>query len=202
MQESPSSLQETADALSRGRAAIYPTDTVYGIGVAIDGAKAPDILYELKRREARKPIAWLIESMDDLDRYGKHVPAFAHVLARTFWPGSLTLVVNASDLVPEAFRSQTGTIGLRMPACETTLQLIAAVGCPLATTSANFSGMPSPHSYDEVDSELAALVGTVMADADDSAKSGIASTVLDCTEDHPRMLREGAVSLADIRAYS
>lgn len=194
------SFEETVDALMRGQTAIFPTDTVYGIGVAIGCASAPDILFELKRREPGKPVAWLIGSLDDLERYGTGVPSFAHNLARAFWPGPLTLVVKASTLVPAAFQSAEGTIGLRMPDCETTRQLISAVGCPLATTSANFSGKPAADSYSEVDPELAALVPAVLGDNDDSAKSGVASTVIDCTGAHPRMLREGAISLSDARA--
>ncbi len=192
-------LGETVDALRCGRAAIYPTDTVYGIGVAIDAAKTPATLYELKRREPGKPVAWLVGGLSDLKRYGKDVPAYAGTLARRYWPGPLTLIVAASELVPEAFRSSEGTIGLRMPACETTLRLISEVGCPLATTSANLSGKPAAHSHDELDADLADNVPAVLADADDSTKSGVASTVIDCTGKSPRMLREGAITQADAR---
>lgn len=193
------SFEETVAALSGGQAAIFPTDTVYGIGVAIAGANGPDTLYELKRREPGKPVAWLVGGLNDLERYGADVPESARCLARAFWPGPLTLVVKASRLVPAAFQSAEGTIGLRMPDCETTLRLISAVGCPLATTSANFSGKPAAHSYSEVDPGLAALVPATLGDGDDSAKSGVASTVVDCTGGRPCILREGAISPADVQ---
>jgi L-threonylcarbamoyladenylate synthase len=202
MQARMNTLSETAQALKQGKPAIYPTDTVYGIGVAVTAAPAPDVLYELKRREARKPIAWLVGGLGDLQKYGKHVPESVLMLARTFWPGALTLVVNASDEVPPTFQSAAGTIGVRMPASDTALELISQVGCPLATTSANFSGSPAPRSLAELDADLVASVAATLADADDAAKSGIASTVLDCTGDHPKVLREGAITLADIRALS
>ncbi len=202
MLEQTNTLAETAQALKQGKPAIFPTDTVYGLGVAVSAAQSPEILYDLKRREARKPIAWLVGSSQDLTRFGKHVPEFAQVLARTFWPGSLTLIVNASEVVPQAFRSQEGTIGLRMPASDTVLELIAQVGCPLATTSANLSGATAPRALAEIDAELAKNVAAVLADADDSTKSGVASTVIDCTGDHPHIVREGAITLADIRALA
>ena len=100
-----SSIDKTVEALVQGRAALYPTETVYGVGVAVRYAADPSIIYDIKHREHRKPIAWLVGDLKDLDVYGKHVPEFARVLARTFWPGPLTLIVNASDKVPQAFQS-------------------------------------------------------------------------------------------------
>ncbi len=197
-----SSFQETVDALCAGKPAVYPTETVYGLGVAVSFAKDPSVLYEIKQREQRKPIAWLVADVDDLNRYGKHVPEFAQVLARTFWPGPLTLIVNASDEVPAAYRSDEGTIGLRMPNCEMSLNLISAVGCPLATSSANMSGCKPPRSFDDLNPEIADSVSAVLPDEDDSLKSGVASTVLDCTGDHPVLVREGALSISAIRALS
>ena len=202
MAQITTSLEQAAEALRRGEAVIYPTETVYGLGVAVGAAESPDILFELKRRDRKKPIAWLVGAVDDLDRYGRNVPDFAHVLARTFWPGPLTLVVKASELVPAAFRSAEDTIGLRMPNNATALELIRLVGSPLATTSANLSGAQSPCSCAAVNPRLAEHVGLVLADASDEDKSGVCSSVLDCTHDHPIMMREGAVSIAAIQALA
>ncbi len=196
------SFQETVDALRSGKPAVYPTETVYGLGVAVDFSEDPSVLYEIKNREQRKPIAWLVSDACELDRYGKHVPEFARVLARTFWPGPLTLIVNASDDVPSAYLSAEGTIGLRMPNNQAALDLISAVGCPLATTSANMSGFKAPKTFESLSDEVAQQVPAVLKDEDDFGKSGVASTVLDCTGDHPVMVREGAISISAIRALS
>ena len=196
------SFQETVDALRSGNPAVYPTETVYGLGVAVAFAENPSVLYEIKQREQRKPIAWLVSDASDLDHYGKHVTEFARVLARTFWPGPLTLIVSASDEVPSAFRSNEGTIGLRMPNNEKALELISAVGCPLATTSANISGLKAPKTFGNLSEDVCRQVSAVLKDDDDVNKSGVASTVLDCTGDHPVMVREGAISISDIRALS
>ncbi len=138
-----------------------PTDTVCGVGVAVGAAESPAPLFRAKRRPADKPVAWLVGSVGDLSRYGRSVPDYARVLAEAFWPGALTLVVSASDEVPAAFQSAAGTIGLRMPACEDTLALIAAAASPLAVTSANFSGAPAPLAVRDVDEAFVARTAGV-----------------------------------------
>ncbi len=80
------SIAVTASVLKKGQPAIFPTETVYGLGVSIRHAASPDILYSLKRREKAKPISWLVSQQNDLARFGRCVPEFAFVLARTFWP--------------------------------------------------------------------------------------------------------------------
>lgn len=196
------SIAVTASVLKKGQPAIFPTETVYGLGVSVEHAASPEILYDLKCRERRKPISWLVSQRDDLTRYGRCVPEFALVLARTFWPGPLTLIVKASSSVPTAFQSKEGTIGLRTPDNACALSLIEAVGCPLATTSANVSGKHAVGVFDELDPQLSSQVEAVLSDEDDSAKSGVASTVIDCTQDHPVIVREGAITIADIKSLS
>lgn len=185
-------------ALSAGRPVIFPTDTVYGLGVAVGMAETPEILYDIKERDHGKPVAWLVSNPEALVLYGTAVPEFAHVLARTFWPGPLTLVVKAAANVPGPFQSESGTIALRMPDNELALALIARLGVPLATTSANISGQKPPRTFGELDEVLLSRVPVAVRD--DSEKSGVASSVVDCTGDHPAMVREGGVSIADIQA--
>lgn len=191
-------LASAVAALSAGLPVVFPTDTVYGLGVAVGMAKSPEVLYDIKRRDHGKPVAWLVGTPDALSLYGKAVPEFARVLARTFWPGPLTLIVKAGLNVPEPFQSQSKTIALRMPDNALALELIERVGFPLATTSANMSGQKAPRVFEDLDPILLREVSVALCD--DTEKSGVASTVLDCTGDHPTMIREGAVSIADIQA--
>lgn len=223
----PLALEEATRALAVGNAVIFPTDTVFGLGVSVSAAPGPQLLYDLKRRDAGKPVAWLVEGPEALDVYGRDVPAYARRLAETFWPGGLTLVVRASDAVPAAFQSPAGTIGLRMPASEATLGLIRAAGCPLAVTSANLSGAADTARAEDLDRALvartaglylpggvaAAGIASGCAEATPSASarfaagdrlvpppaSGTASTVLDCTGEAPRVLRAGALTLDDLK---
>lgn len=227
-------IRVAADALLRGGVAAFPTDTVYGLGVAACAAETPQALFDIKRRDAGKPVAWLVGSVNDLRTFGENVPEYATALARAFWPGPLTLIVKASSAAPISFQSDGGTIGLRMPASEIALTLIRAVGYPLATTSANLSGEAAPWHFEDLDPAIVAAANAVVRDdmrgqlAQDAdgatpgedgapprvnvplrasgvaasavfAASGVASTVLDCTAEHPKMLREGSLSVADMR---
>ncbi|WP_341463519.1 FAD-dependent protein [Adlercreutzia equolifaciens] len=223
----PLALEEATRALAVGNAVVFPTDTVFGLGVSVSAAPDPQLLYDLKHRDAGKPVAWLVEGPEALDVYGRDVPAYARRLADAFWPGALTLVVRASDAVSRAFQSAAGTIGLRMPANEAALELIHAVGCPLAVTSANLSGAPDTARAEDLDRALVARTaglylpdgvaaagtasGCVEAAPSASARfaagdrlvpppaSGTASTVLDCTGEVPRVLRAGALTLDDLK---
>lgn len=223
----PLALEEATRALAVGNAVIFPTDTVFGLGVSVSAAPGPQLLYDLKHRDAGKPVAWLVEGPEALDVYGRDVPAYARRLAETFWPGGLTLVVRASDAVPAAFQSPAGTIGLRMPASEAALGLVRAAGCPLAVTSANLSGAADTARAEDLDRALvartaglylpggvaAAGIASGCAEATPSASarfaagdrlvpppaSGTASTVLDCTGEAPRALRAGALTLDDLK---
>lgn len=223
----PLALEEATRALAAGNAVVFPTDTVFGLGVSVSAAPGPQLLYDLKHRDAGKPVAWLVEGPEALDVYGRDVPAYARHLAETFWPGGLTLVVRASDAVPAAFQSPAGTIGLRMPASEAALGLIRSAGCPLAVTSANLSGAADTARAEDLDRALvartaglylpggvaAAGIASGCAEATPSASarfaasdrlvpspaSGTASTVLDCTGEAPRVLRAGALTLDDLK---
>ncbi len=184
------STTEAAAALQAGKPVIFPTDTVFGLGVAVRHAPSPAELYQLKQRTDDKPIAWLVGTIDDLARYGKNVSAEALELARAYWPGALTLIVEASDEVPPAYQSATGTIALRVPDDPIARTLIKQVG-PLATTSANLSGEPAPTRTEELSPELTACVATVAGEA----LGGHASAVVDCTQTPVRVVRQGAIAL-------
>jgi tRNA threonylcarbamoyl adenosine modification protein (Sua5/YciO/YrdC/YwlC family) len=187
-----------AAALSEGEPAVVPTDTLFGIAVSPLHAPSPGILYQIKGRPSDKPVAWLVASADALDAYGRDVPAYARCLADAFWPGALTLIVKAGEAVPPAYRSTSGTIGLRMPDDALTRSLADKLGCPLAVTSANISGQPDPCRFDDIDARILSQVAAAIDD--ERRKSGIGSTVLDCTGFAPRILREGAVTAGDIAA--
>ena len=182
-------LLSAVGALEAGRAVVFPTDTVYGVGVAVRYAESPREVFEVKRRDPGKPIAWLVGGVEDLDRYGVGVSDEARRLAEENWPGALTIIVKASDEVPRAFQSQQGTIGLRMPANETALALIREVG-PLATSSANLSGSPVPRSFADIDPALLDAVASLEGDA---PGSGTASTVIDCSQGEMVVIRQGGI---------
>lgn len=193
---SPFQEDDAIAALRHGEAVILPTDTVFGLAVAARYAQGPGVLYRLKGRPSSKPVAWLVGGAADLDLFGADVPAYARLLAQRYWPGPLTLVVPAGVNVPRPYRSEAGTVGLRMPDDPLVLRIIGRAGSPLATTSANPSGDPAPMRFADIDPALASGVRIALDDA--QRKSGVPSTVVDCTGDKPRVLREGAVGVRQV----
>ena len=181
---------DAIETLKQGKPVAFPTDTVYGLGVAVEFADSPNAIYELKKREADKPIAWLVGGPEALDTYGVDVPEKARELVAAHWPGALTVIVKASDAVPAAFCAPNGTIGLRMPDNETALRLIRVVG-PIAASSANSAGDAAPRVSGELDPDLAASV-MVIGD-DGSIASGVASAVIDCSQGEATIVRQGAI---------
>ena len=179
------------EALEAGQAVVFPTDTVYGVGVSVRHTSSPQVIFDVKQRDQDKPVAWLVGSPDALREFGREVPPEALELAQAHWPGALTIIVKASQAVPPAFQSAEGTIGLRMPANATALALVKAAG-PLATSSANISGDRAPRDYADLDSRLLAEVPVALRG--NMPGSGLASTVIDCSQRSIRVVRQGDIT--------
>ena len=192
----PQLIQEAAEIALQGVPIILPTDTVYGIGVAVLESSSPEGIYAIKQRDLDKAIPWLVADSQALELYGKDLPSYARDLAQRHWPGALTLIVRASDKVPPAFRAEDGSIALRAPACPVALALISEMGVPLATSSANLQGNEPAQSFETLDGELKRRVGLVIDGGECPAK--LASTIVSCMDEAPRMLREGPVALESL----
>jgi L-threonylcarbamoyladenylate synthase len=191
-------IAQAAEILWSGGVIALPTDTVYGIGASIEHPEAVERLFSLKRRAGTKAIPILVDSPEQLRRLAAHLPQAAQQLAGRFWPGALTIVVEASDEVPEVILRGGTTVGLRMPASADALALIRAAGGALAVTSANLSG--------DIEARSAAEARAVFRDGVDYILDGgpapllQPSTVVDVTRDPPRVLRAGALSPWEITA--
>lgn len=199
-------IDEAVNLLLQGGAVILDTDTIAGIAVSAKDTTALNIIYEAKGRDMNKPVAWLVADENDLSRYGKDVPEYAVSLAQKYWPGALTIVVQASDNVDDAFKAADGTIGLRMPNNYACRALARKLGGAIATTSANLSGAPSPKFAKDVDDGFAPDVPALTEDhstptnlssMEDSAKA-MASTVIDCRSSRPSLIREGTIPFSEI----
>lgn len=193
-------VDRVASVLASGGVVVLPTDSVYGIAcAALPGNPGHARIFDVKRRERSQTLPWFVADEGDLDRYGREVPAWAHRLARRLWPGALTIVVRASDAVPPEY-AQDGeggaTIALRVPDSELCRRVARSLGVPLAQTSANTHGAPSATSGAAVEEGIVDAVDLVL-DAG-PAPVGVASTIVDATGPAPRVLREGAVSAADV----
>jgi L-threonylcarbamoyladenylate synthase len=200
--DGPESRTEAARVLSAGGIVAFPTDTVYGIAVALETPGGIERLFAAKRRPRDKAIALLIADAAQAGEIGELNPS-ATALAGAFWPGGLTLVVplRAGRSLPAALLGDAAiarpTVGVRVPDHEAPRSLARAVG-PLPTTSANRSGEPEARDADELEMQLGDALDLILDGG--PAHGGPASTVIDTTTAPVRILREGAVSVERIDA--
>lgn len=184
------------ERLRAGEVIAIPTDTVYGIAADGFNADAVEKLFVAKDRPSHKAIMLLLGDYEDLAKATDYISPTAERLAQRFWPGGLTLVVKARPDIPANLTADTHTIGVRLPDSDFVRELVRAFGSPIAATSANLSGGANPRTPQDV---LAALDGRIATLFDGGPTAGsLASTVLDCTIDPPRVLREGAISASEI----
>ena len=178
--------------LKAGGVVALPTDTVYGICVALDTPGGVERLFVVKRRAPDKGIALLLDSVEQAGRIGVMTSAAA-ALARACWPGGLTIVVpqRPDQDLPAALTGGAPTIGLRVPDHATPRALARAVGS-LPTTSANVSGLPEARDAHEIRLQLGDVIDLILDGG--PARGGPASTVIECVEATPRLLRAGAIT--------
>jgi tRNA threonylcarbamoyl adenosine modification protein (Sua5/YciO/YrdC/YwlC family)/dephospho-CoA kinase len=182
--------------LHAGGLVAVPTETVYGLAGDGLNCAAVEQIYEVKGRPAVKPLSLMVSCAADMKRYCEEVPPAADVLAERFWPGPLTIVLKAKNVVPEIVRAGGTTVGLRCPDHALTLELLQRCGCPLAAPSANPSGAPSPKTAIEV---LDYFDGRIEAVIDGGACGiGKESTIVDLSQTPYRILRRGALSDEDV----
>lgn len=192
----PHAAERALELLQRGEIVALPTDTVYGIMADGHNADAIEKLFAAKDRPSSKAIQLLVADPFDLERVATHVSPQARALAEKFWPGGLTLVIHARADLPKNLRADTDTVGVRLPDAPLVRELARALGRPLAATSANRSGGMNPRTAQDV---LHALDGRFALLLDGGATpDNVPSTVLDCTQDVPRVLRAGAIPIQDI----
>ena len=187
---SPQLLNQAVELLKDGGVVAFPTDTVYGVGVDPLQPQAVRKLYRIKGRPDNKPIAILVGSIEDVERVAQSPSETFSRLADRFWPGGLTLILEARDL-PAEITAAGSTVGVRMPDHPLTLELLRAFGGPIATTSANRSGEDPATSASEVDAQLGDRVNLIVDGGDTITK--VASTVLDLSASPPRILRHGGI---------
>ena len=194
--KSPAAIQQALGILNEGGLVAFPTDTVYGLGaLAFDGS-AVESIYVAKDRPIEKAIPVLIGDTQDLEKVGMDVPDIAYRLADRFWPGPLTVVIPKRPALPESV-SATTTVGVRVPDHGVARALLRAAG-PMAVTSANISGQPSPSTAQEVFTQLGGRIALIVDGG--STPGGVPSTVLDCTGNDLKILREGPISLEAIKS--
>lgn len=200
-QEIEASIPGTLAHLGGNGVLAYPTETVYGFGGTIDGASV-ERLMAVKKRAEGKPFLLLISQSEMIERLGLHLSNAASMLAARFWPGPLTLVLPGGERrVPARLRGPEGGIAVRWTSHPGLQRLIAAMGDPLTSTSANLPGLPPAKSAAEILSQWSAEItgGRIRLLDGGTLQPSAASTVVDCTTRRPRVIRPGAISASTLR---
>jgi L-threonylcarbamoyladenylate synthase len=196
---SKSSLREAGEVVRGGGVIAFPTETFYGLGVDPLNVPAVQRLYDLKGRSSQtSPILVLIRSRRELQALVSEITPAAERLMQACWPGPLTLVFRAAEAVPSVLTAGTGTIGVRLSAYPDVQRVLEVVGGPLTGTSANRTGQPPTTTADEVERAFGVDVDLIVNGG--PTPGGLPSTVVDTTVSPPRLIREGCVSQAALRA--
>ena len=191
-------LDHAADVLRSGQLVVVPTDTVYGLAAALTRPDAVARIYEVKQRPPERPIALLVDQLEQVEQVAESIPDAARLLMTRFWPGGLTILLPKKADVPDVITAAGPTVAVRMPDHPVPRALIRRLGAPLPTTSANRHGEPSPKSADNARVAIGADVAIIL-DAG-PAPGGVDSTVVDVLSTPVRILRSGAISPAEIEA--
>jgi L-threonylcarbamoyladenylate synthase len=193
-------IRSAAQRIASGHLVAFPTETVYGIGADATNEKAVARIYKAKGRPVGHPLIIHISSMDLIEEWASDVNDYAIKLARDFWPGPLTLVLNSSNLAQDFVTGGQQTVGLRVPNQPIALALIAEFeelgGFGIAAPSANRFGAVSPTTAQAVNKELANYLDQSKDLILDGGPCliGVESTIVDCTSEKPRVLRPGAIT--------
>lgn len=185
-------LKEPAKIIKDGGIVIFPTETVYGIGVNGLDETAIKKLYEVKQRPTNKPISLLVNSIEMIEKVAKDITEIEYDLIKKFLPGPLTIVLKKKDTVPDIVTAGFNTVGIRMPENEIALKLIQYAGVPIATPSANISGRPSGTNLKEIMKDFNNKVDYFIDGG--ISKIGVASTIVQIIDSNPHILRKGKIS--------
>ena len=187
-----------AQILKDGGLVALPTETVYGLGANGLDERAVASIFEAKGRPGDNPLILHVAQPKDMEQFCHHIPAAAYALAEAFWPGPLTIVLPARDCVPKRTTGGLNTVAIRCPATEVTREIIRLAGVPIAAPSANISGKPSTTTAEHVRHDHDGRIQAVVDGGPCSV--GVESTIVDLTEQPPRLLRPGGISPEQLKA--
>jgi L-threonylcarbamoyladenylate synthase len=194
-----SEIKNAAKALKDGHLVAFPTETVYGLGADATNEKAVSHIYSVKGRPSDHPLIVHISSINQLDRWAVEIPEYAINLAKNYWPGPMTLILKRSEIAKDFITGGQDNVGVRVPNQPVALALLSEFeslgGYGIAAPSANRFGAVSPTNAEAVVEELEAYLNEsdVILNGGQCIV-GIESTIIDCTKDHPVVLRPGAIT--------
>ncbi|MBU6994831.1 L-threonylcarbamoyladenylate synthase [Ferrovum myxofaciens] len=190
--------QGAAEVLRGGGLVAFPTETVYGLGADAENPAAVARIFAVKGRPADHPLIVHVATPDQILHWARDIPPVAWHLARRYWPGPLTLILRRASCVPDIVTGGQDTVGLRVPDHPLALALLKVFGGGIAAPSANRFGRVSPTTAAHVREELGDAMDLILDGG--PCRVGIESTILDLSGHQPRLLRPGAITLAEIEA--
>ncbi|MGG1675756.1 L-threonylcarbamoyladenylate synthase [Neobacillus sp. NRS-1170] len=197
--ESNPQIVDAANFLRENEVVGLPTETVYGLGGNAESDEAVEKIFAAKGRPGDNPLIIHIADKEQLSRFVSEVPRTAEVLIDAFWPGPLTIIFNKMEgVLSEKATAGLSTVAVRMPDHPVALALLRSCGLPIAAPSANSSGKPSPTSAEHVLDDLNGKIAGVVDGG--TTGVGVESTVVDCTEGVPVILRPGGVTKEQLEA--
>ena len=194
----PQTAQTAAQIIRAGGLVALPTETVYGLGANGLDPDAVKKIFEAKGRPQDNPLILHICGAEQMDDLCHHIPPAAYALAEAFWPGPLTMVLPAKDTVPLSTRAGLPSVAVRCPDCEITRDIIRLSCVPIAAPSANISGKPSTTTAEHVRHDHDGRIDCIVDGG--PYRVGVESTIIDLTEDTPRLLRPGGIGPEQLRA--
>lgn len=186
---------EIINVLTNGGVIAYVTDTVWGLGCLPNNESAVKKIYEIKKREAQKPLILMSNDIYPLLDYVKPISKIGQILIKKYFPGALTIVTDKSENTPDYITSSMPTVGIRVPDNEVFREICEIIpGHVLATTSANLSHQPSAKTYEQALENMSGLADLIIEDYGYAAK-GLESTVVGVMNNELRLFRQGAIHL-------
>lgn len=186
---------EIINVLTNGGVIAYVTDTVWGLGCIPNNESAVKKIYEIKKREAQKPLILMSNDIYPLLDYVKPISKIGQILIKKYFPGALTIVTDKSENTPDYITSSMPTVGIRVPDNEVFREICEIIpGHVLATTSANLSHQPSAKTYEQALENMSGLADLIIEDYGYAAK-GLESTVVGVMNNELRIFRQGAIHL-------
>lgn len=186
---------EIINVLTNGGVIAYVTDTVWGLGCLPNNESAVKKIYEIKKREAQKPLILMSNDIYPLLDYVKPISKIGQILIKKYFPGALTIVTDKSENTPDYITSSMPTVGIRVPNNEVFREICEIIpGHVLATTSANLSHQPSAKTYEQALENMSGLADLIIEDYGYVAK-GLESTVVGVMNNELRIFRQGAIHL-------
>lgn len=186
---------EIVEVLTNGGVIAYVTDTVWGLGCLPDNEAAVKKIYEIKKREAKKPLILMSNEVYNLLAYVKPIPKVGQRLIKKYFPGALTVVTDKSEKTPDYVTSGMPTVGIRVPDNKVFSEICSVIpGHVLATTSANLSHQPSAKTYEQTVENMSGLADLIIEDYGYCAK-GLESTVAGVMNEELRIFRQGAIEI-------